>query len=70
MNLNNWLNDPATNTDTPEHSALLVECETVPDAAINALAALRQNTYDASSWFIPLRHAVLNALWLIEVFAA
>ena len=46
MNLNNWLNDPATNTDTPEHSALLVECDTVPDAAINALAALRQNTYD------------------------
>ena len=23
MNLNNWLNDPATNTDTPEHSCLL-----------------------------------------------
>ena len=46
MNLNNWLNDPATNTETPEHSALLVECDTVPDAAINALAALRQNTYE------------------------
>ena len=46
MNLNNWLNDPATNTDTPEQSALLVECDTVPDSAINALAALRKNTYD------------------------
>jgi DNA-binding transcriptional MerR regulator len=46
MNLNNWLNDPATNTETPDHSALLVECDTVPDAAINALAALRQNTYE------------------------
>lgn len=46
MNLNNWLNDPATNTDTPNNSALIVECDTVPDAAINALAALRQNTYD------------------------
>lgn len=46
MNLNNWLNDPATNTETPDHSALLIECDTVPDAAITALAALRQNTYE------------------------
>ena len=46
MNLNHWLNDPATNTDTPENSALVVECDTVPDSAINALAALRQSTYD------------------------
>jgi len=46
MNLNNWLNDPATNTDTPEHSTLLVECDTVPESVIGALAALRKNTYD------------------------
>lgn len=45
MNLNNWLNDPATNTDTPEKSALVVECDTVPDSAISALGALRQSTY-------------------------
>ena len=46
MNLSNWLNDPATNTETPENSALVVECDTVPDSAINALAALRRSTYE------------------------
>ncbi len=46
MAVSDWLNDPVTNTESPEGSALLIECDTLPTKVIDALAGLRQNRYD------------------------